>query len=132
MSPNRQTCFLPQEEFDRLRGQYAKFNEPWSASEIEELKVMAEDNVPFAEIANQLQRTPNSIKLKLKSLGLYTPAPPPRGWTEEEDAALVGMYEGGDSFDAMAEAFDRSVSAVVSRLVKLRVSLFGQAPSPPG
>lgn len=37
MKPNRSTSFLSQEEFDRIKGQYAKFNEPWETTEVEEL-----------------------------------------------------------------------------------------------
>lgn len=124
MSPNRKTVFLPQEQFDLIKSQYSKFNEPWQKDEIEELKSMAADNVPINAMASQLQRTPNSLKLKLKSLGLYTPPTPPRTWTPEEDTELVQLYNEGKPFEEIAEHFNRTVSAVVSRLVRLRINLF--------
>ena len=92
MKPNRTTCFLSQEAFDRIKSNYSKFNEPWQDSEIEELKTMAADQVPFEQIANQLQRTPNSVKMKLKSLGLYTPKPMPGTWRSDDEARLIEMY----------------------------------------
>ena len=124
MSPNRKTVFLPQEQFDRIKSQYSKFNEPWQDDEIEELKSMAADNVPIKEMAIQLQRTPNSLKLKLKALGLYTPPTPPRAWTAEEDSELIQLYNDGQPFEEIAEHFSRTVSAIISRLVRLRVNLF--------
>lgn len=86
MSPNRTTCFLSQEEFDRIKATYAKFNEPWQSAETEVLKAMASDGVSLESMATQLQRTPGAIKMKLKSLGLYTPGPAPKPWTEEDEA----------------------------------------------
>ena len=126
MSFNRTTCFLPMEEYNRIRSQYAKFNEPWQASEVEELKTMATDGVPMGNIAIQLQRTPNSVKMKLRSLGLYTPKPSSRPWTPDDEAKLIRMYNDDIPFEDIVQEFGRSVSAVVSRLVLLRVKLFNQ------
>ena len=124
MKPNRTTCFLSQEAFDRIKSNYSKFNEPWQDSEIEELKTMAADQVPFEQIANQLQRTPNSVKKKLKSLGLYTPKPMPGTWRSDDEARLIEMYNDGLPFEDIAQELGRSVSAVVTRLVHLRINLF--------
>lgn len=126
MSFNRTTCFLPMEEYNRIKSQYAKFNEPWQTSEVEELKTMATDGVPMGNIAIQLQRTPNSVKMKLRSLGLYTPKPSSRPWTPDDEAKLIRMYNDDIPFEDIAQEFGRSVSAVVSRLVLLRVKLFNQ------
>ena len=52
--PNRSTAFLPQEKFDQIRAAYARFNEPWLPSEVEELKAMAEDKVTEEDMAAQL------------------------------------------------------------------------------
>lgn len=124
MALNRTTCFLPQEEYDRIKSQYAKFNESWQSSEVEELKSMAEDGVPLGNIAIQLQRTPNSIKMKLRSLGLYTPKPSARPWTSADEEKLISMYNDDVPFEEMAQEFNRSVTAIISRLVRLRVKLF--------
>lgn len=124
MSPNRKTAFLDQEHFDRIKSQFAKFNEPWGDDEIEELKSMAADCIPIKDMSGQLQRTPNSIRLKLKALNLYVPPAAPRLWKPEEDRDLVSSYSEGKPFEEMAERFGRSVDAIVSRLVRLRINLF--------
>lgn len=122
--PGRKTAFLPQEEFDRIRSNYSRFNEPWLKEEVEELKSMAADNVSHEQMSEQLQRTPNSIRLKLKALGLYTPKPAQPRWTEEDDRLVVQMYDQGVSFEDMAKHFNRSEKAIVARLVNLRVRIF--------
>ena len=124
MSLNRKTCFLPQDQFDQIKGQFAKFNEPWQTDEIEELKSMAADDVPLEEISAQLQRTPNSIRIKLKSLGLFKPRELPRQWTQEDESELIKMYNEGLPFEDMEARFDRTRKAIIARLVKLRVDLF--------
>ena len=124
MTANRKTLFLPPEEYDRLKAAYPKFNEPWQSDEVEELKSMAADKVPLKEMSAQLGRTTNSLKMKLKSLGLYEPRPAPKPWEEEDEKLLVQMYNDGVPFEEMAEHFDRTPSAIISRLVKLRVDLF--------
>ena len=91
---------------------------------MEELKAMAADNVSMEQMSNQLQRTPNSIRIKLKSLGLYTERPIQPRWTEENDKLVVQMYDQGVSFEDMARHFNRSPRAIVARLVNLRVKLF--------
>ena len=124
MAENRRTLFLPPEEYDRLKAAYPKFNEPWQTDEMEELKSMAADKVPLAEMSSQLGRTVNSLKMKLKSLGLYEPRPAPRPWEDGDEKLLVQMYNDGVPFEEMAEHFGRTQGAIVSRLVKLRVNLF--------
>ena len=122
--PNRSTCFLPEEKFASMRAIYSRFNEPWTRDEVEELQEMAAANVPMADIAAHLQRTPNSLRLKLQSLGLLVKKPAPKPWTPEEDDDLVKLYNDGESFPAMAEHFGRSERAIIARLVKLRADLF--------
>ncbi|MBO4566572.1 MAG: hypothetical protein J5695_05040 [Bacteroidales bacterium] len=124
MSSNNPPRFLSMEDFNRIKSQYSKFNEPWQSSEIEELKNMKADDVPIQAIAQQLQRTPGSIRMKLKSLGLYTPRPAAVPWTEEDENRLVAMYSDGIPFEEMAETIGRSVTAIISRLVRLRMNLF--------
>lgn len=126
MANNRTTCFLPLEEYNRIKSQYAKFNEPWQSSEVDELKTMTADGVPLGNIALQLQRTPNSVKMKLRSLGLYTPNPASKPWSQDDEARLVQMYNDDIPFEEIADEFGRSVRAVVSRLVQLRVKLFNR------
>ena len=122
--PGRNTAFLSQEQFDIIRSKYSRFNEPWLKEELEELKSMAAENVPFDQMSQQLQRTPSSIRMKLKALDLYTPKPPMPRWSEEDDSLLVQMYDQGISFEDMAAHFNRSRNAIVARLVNLRVKLF--------
>lgn len=126
MAANRTTCFLPIEEYNRIKSQYAKFNEPWQSSEVDELKTMTADGIPLGNIALQLQRTPNSVKMKLRSLGLYTPKPASKPWSTADEAKLVQLYNDDVPFDQIAEVFGRSVRAIISRLVYLRVKLFNQ------
>ena len=124
MAANRTTCFLPIEEYNRIKSQYAKFNEPWQSSEVDELKTMATDGAPLGNIAIQLQRTPNSVKMKLRSLGLYTPKPSSKPWSSDDESRLIQLYNDEVPFEEIADEFGRSVRAVVSRLVHLRVKLF--------
>ena len=126
MAANRTTCFLPIEEYNRIKSQYAKFNEPWQSSEVEELRMMTTDGIPLGNIALQLQRTPNSVKMKLRSLGLYTPKPVSKPWSTDDEAKLVQLYNDDVPFDQIAEVCGRSVRAIISRLVYLRVKLFNQ------
>lgn len=126
MANNRTTCFLPIEEYNRIKSQYAKFNEPWQSSEVDELKTMTADGVPLGNIALQLQRTPNSVKMKLRSLGLYTPKPASKPWSTDDEAKLVQLYNDDVPLDQIAEVFGRSVRAIISRLVYLRVKLFNR------
>lgn len=122
MKPNRSTCFLPQEEFDKIRAKYAKFNEPWSQEEEDELREMAADSQPVNTMAEQLQRTPNSVRMKLKALGILKPRP--TVWTEEDDASLKVAYEAGEPIGEIARRLRRSEKAVVTRLVHMRIHLF--------
>lgn len=126
MAANRTTCFLPIEEYNRIKSQYAKFNEPWQSSEVEELRMMTTDGIPLGNIALQLQRTPNSVKMKLRSLGLYTPKPASKPWSTDDEAKLVQLYNDDVPLDQIAEVFGRSVRAIISRLVYLRVKLFNR------
>ena len=126
MANNRTTCFLPLEEYNRIKSQYAKFNEPWQSSEVDELRMMTTDGIPLGNIALQLQRTPNSVKMKLRSLGLYTPKPASKPWSTDDEAKLVQLYNDDVPFDQIAEVCGRSVRAIISRLVYLRVKLFNQ------
>ena len=90
--------FLTPEQYSDLKGRYAKFNEPWTEEEAEELKQMAADGVARAEMSAQLGRSPNAIKLKLQSLGLYVPKPASKPWTPEDEHSLVKLYREGVSF----------------------------------
>jgi hypothetical protein len=115
--------FLTPEQYGELKGRYAKFNEPWTAEETEELKQMAADGVSRADMSQQLGRSPNAIKMKLQSLGLYIPKPAARQWTPEDEDTLVKMYREGVSFAALAAAFGRTEGAIISRLIRLRAAV---------
>ena len=64
------TLFLTPEEYARLKEKYPKFNEPWAEDEDEELRKMAGDGIPLLQMAEQLQRSQNSVRLRLQKLGL--------------------------------------------------------------
>ena len=115
--------FLSPEQYADLKGRYAKFNEPWTADEAEELKQMAADGVARAEMSAQLGRSPNAIKLKLQSLGLYVPKPASKPWTPEDEHALVKLYRDGVSFAELASVFGRTEGAILSRLIRLRAAV---------
>ena len=115
--------FLSPEQYEALKGRYAKFNEPWTAEEAEELKQMAADGVSRADMSQQLGRSPNAIKMKLQALGLYVPKPAAQPWTPADEDALVKMYLQGVSFATLAATFNRTENAILSRLIRLRAGL---------
>ena len=115
--------FLSPEQYEALKGRYAKFNEPWTADEAEELRQMAADGVSREEMSAQLGRTPNAVKMKLQSLGLYVPKPAARPWTPADEAELVRLYREGVPFAELAAAFGRTEGAILSRLILLRASV---------
>ena len=121
--------FLTPEQYSDLKGRYAKFNDPWTAEETEELKQMAADGISRADMSAQLGRSPNAIKMKLQSLGLYVPKPAARPWSADDDASLVRQYLAGASFASLAAAFNRTENAVISRLIRLRAGLTPAAPT---
>ena len=115
--------FLSPEQYSDLKGRYAKFNEPWTAEEADELKQMALDGVSRAEMSAQLGRSPNAIKMKLQSLGLYVPKPASRPWTPGDEAELVRFYREGVSFAELASVFSRTEGAILRRLILLRAAV---------
>ena len=121
--------FLTPEQYGDLKGRYAKFNEPWTEDETEELKQMAADGVSREEMSRQLGRTPNAVKMKLQSLGLYIPKPAAKPWTPADEDALVKMYREGASFATLAATFGRSERAVISRLIILRAGVIPAEPA---
>ena len=114
---------LSPEQYADLKGRYAKFNEPWTADEAEELKQMAADGISHSEMSAQLGRTPNAIKMKLQSLGLYVPKPAARTWTAEDEHLLVKLYREGTSFAELASVFSRTEGAILRRLILLRAAV---------
>ena len=117
------SVFLSPDQYSDLKGRYAKFNEPWTADEVEELRRMAADGVPRADMSEQLGRTPNAIRMKLQSLGLYTPKPAAKPWTDLDDDTLVKMYREGASFTILSSTFGRSENAIITRLIRLRAGI---------
>ncbi len=115
--------FLTPEQYADLKGRYAKFNEPWTADEAEELRQMAQDGVSREEMSTQLGRTPNAVKMKLQSLGLYVPKPAARLWTPEDEHLLVKLYREGISFAELATVFGRTEGAILRRLILLRAAV---------
>ena len=115
--------FFSPEQYADLKSRYAKFNEPWTAEEAEELKQMATDGVARADMAAQLGRSPNAIKMKLLSLGLYVPKPSARPWTPEDEHSLIKLYRDGVSFTELATVFGRTEGAILRRLILLRAAV---------
>ena len=123
--------FLSPEQYADLKGRYAKFYEPWTADEAEELRQMAQDGISREEMSVQLGRTPNAIKMKLQSLGLYVPKPAARPWTAEDQDALVKQYREGAAIATLAAAFGRSENAIMHRLILLRAGLLPEPAAEP-
>ena len=115
--------FLTPEQYSDLKGRYAKFNEPWTEEEAEELKQMAADGVSREDMSAQLGRTPNAVKMKLQSLGLYVPKPAAKPWTPEDERLLVKLYREGITFAELASVFGRTEGAILSRLIRLRAAV---------
>ena len=124
MAPNRSTYFLPQEQFDEIKKKYPKFNEPWTEEDEDVLFDLTEQKATQKQMSETLGRTPRSIKMKLMELGLYEKKASARSWTENEERKLVDLYNDGVDFENIALELNRSVKAVLSRLVLLRVRLF--------
>jgi len=118
------------EQYEAMKLRYAKFNEPWSHDEVAELRRMAADDLPRSVIAAQLGRSPNAVRMKLQSLGLYVPKPAVRPWTDLDDDAIVELYRSGASFATIASTFGRSENAVIKRLVYLRAGLMPEETGP--
>ncbi len=112
------------ELFAEMRAKYPKFYEPWKEDEVERVKQLFEEGKSMEDIAKDIQRSPKSVRMKLKALGLYTPVNKSRAWTTDDDETLKDMYRDGVSFDDMATQLDRSPKAIVARLVRLRMNLF--------
>ncbi len=123
--------FLTPEQYGQLKEHHARFNEPWTEDETEELRRMASEGIPQADMAGQLGRTPNAVKYKLQSLGLYVPKPASRPWTPEDESALVDMYRSGVSFADIAASFGRTENAVIARLIRLRAGILPEHSSAP-
>jgi hypothetical protein len=121
--------FLSPEQYADLKGRYAKFNEPWTPDETEELRQMAADGLSREAMSTQLGRSPNAIKMKLQSLGLYIPKPATRPWTPQDEDALVEMYLSGASFSLLATTFGRTENTIIARLVRLRAGLLPEVPT---
>ena len=123
------SIFLSPDQYNDLKGRYAKFNEPWTADEVDELRRMAADGIPRTEMSEQLGRTPNAIRMKLQSLGLYIPKPAAKPWTDLDDDALVKLYREGASFTTLATTFNRSENAILKRLIRLRAGILPERTS---
>ena len=54
---------LTPEKYGELKTRYPRFNEPWSQEETEYLREMAGMDYPHSQMATELERSPNSIKM---------------------------------------------------------------------
>ena len=91
--------------------------------DVAKLRQMAADGVTRADMAAQLGRSPNAIKMKLQSLGLYVPKPAAKPWTPEDEHTLVKLYRDGISFAELAAVFGRTEGAILRRLILLRAAI---------
>ena len=114
------STFLTPEHYGEIKSLYPRFNEPWTEEEVEELRDLFDAEFTPVEMAGHLGRTPNSVKMKLKALGLYIPKPAPRPWTKEDDERLLQMYFQDCDFEDIAGLLGRTQNAIFSRLVRLR------------
>ncbi len=119
--------FITPTQYSDLKERYAKFNEPWTPDEVEELRQMAADGVTRDEMSQQLGRTPNAVKMKLQSLGLYVPKPAARPWTPADEDSLVRLYREGISLAELASAFGRTENAILRRLILLRAAVLPES-----
>ena len=119
--------FLTPEQYGELKDRYAKFNEPWTPDEVEELRRMASDGISRQAMSEQLGRTPNAIKMKLQSLGLYVPKPATKPWTSTDEDTLVRLYREGISLAEIASAFGRTENAILRRLILLRAAVLPES-----
>ncbi len=119
--------FLTPTQYSDLKERYAKFNDPWTPDEVEELRQMAADGVTRDEMSQQLGRTPNAVKMKLQSLGLYVPKPAARPWTPADEDSLVRLYREGISLAELASAFGRTENAILRRLILLRAAVLPES-----
>ena len=117
------STLLTPEHYSEIKSRYPRFNEPWTEEEEDDLREQFYCDFTLDQMAGHPGRTPNSIKMKLKALGLYVPKPAPRPWSEDDDRELVELYCEGSSFEELAMIFGRSENAVISRLVRLRAGL---------
>ncbi len=115
--------FLTPEQYGELKGRYAKFNEPWTEGDVDELRSMAADGLPQKAMSEQLGRSPGAVRMKLQSLGLYVPKPAAKPWTALDEETLVKQYREGASIATLAAAFGRSENAILRRLILLRAGL---------
>lgn len=100
-------------------------NQPWTKSDVEELKELCENGYNNEEIANELGRSSASISARRYTMGL-TPKTRKRGvirnrWTKSDDQMLIGMSRNGYSARQISGRLKRSTGAV-----RIRVYYFKQ------
>ena len=117
------STFLTPERYGEIKSRYPKFNEPWTEDEEDLLREDYLEGQSVNDIAIHLSRTPSSIRMRLKAMGLYIPRPAPKPWSDDDDKELVELYCDGSSFEELAIIFGRSQNAIISRLVRLRAGL---------
>lgn len=115
---------LSDEQMQALRQKYPHFNQPWTEEETASFKDLYNQGLTQAQLSERFGRSPGAIREKAKALNLMRPTPG-RPWTATDDGLLVQLYGEEIPFGVMATRLDRSVYAVVHRLVTLRIDLFG-------
>jgi len=95
-------------------------NQPWTRSDVEELKELCENGYNNEEIANELGRSSASISARRYTMGL-TPKTRKRGvirnrWTKSDDQMLIGMSRNGYSARQISGRLKRSTGAVRVRI----------------
>ena len=92
----------------------------WSIEELEELKELVASGKPTNEIAKQLDRTENSIQLKMRKLNITSPNLSKRKWTKEDTQLLIDWW-GDHSMENIAKKLNRSVSSIKNKAFLLKL-----------
>lgn len=121
MANNR--FLLTAEQIARVQQKYPRFLSKWTEDEETQVKDKFSADVSVEEIADSMGRTPKSVKLKLKELGILLPQNPGRKWTKEEDTFLENLLGDDITLTEICETMGRSRSSVMTRLLKMRDSL---------
>ena len=94
----------------------------WTRQEDNRLIEAWHEGMRITEIAQELKRTPNAIRSRLKKNGLLETAPDIAPWTEEDTRQLFRMVDRKCTLKEMAEHFGRTEKAMEARLFYLGLS----------
>jgi len=103
---------------------------PYTALDDAAIRVCWESDGDVARLADELARSPGSLRLRAQMLGVHRPKRR-RRWRPFEDAAVRDGYERGlTCLQIAAELPGRSGPAVAARAAKLGLATYGRAWTP--